>query len=102
FDVLCQILNGLRLSAVDQTEIDLLDASIEIINSTTDQFTTIANRRLGTTASKTDDGKKDENTQTSDTQTPDTSPTPAPDTSDQNPSDEPHHLDPGEHPAMGE
>ncbi|MDR2496806.1 MAG: DUF6261 family protein [Tannerellaceae bacterium] len=58
-----------------------------------------------------DDGKEDEGTQTPDT-TPPTPPTggtqtpntdrPAAPPTEQNPTDEPHHLDPNEHPAMGE
>ena len=105
YDVLCQILTGLRLSATDPAEIAALDESIDIINSTTEQYTAIVNRRLGINASK----KKDEGTETPAPGTPDnpqqqpdtTNPT-APDTPNQNPGTGPHPLDPNEHPSMGE
>jgi hypothetical protein len=46
--------------------------------------------------------KDDSNTTDDGTQTPNITPPNAPDISTQNPSDEPHHLDPNEHPAAGE
>jgi hypothetical protein len=91
--------DGLLLSASAPDEIAALTEIAANINAIMEQYTIIVHRRLGIKASKK---KTDEGSQTSGIQKPDTSPTPAPDTSDQNPSDEPHHLDPNEHPAMGE
>jgi hypothetical protein len=102
FDLLCTGLEGMFVTeTVPAAKADMQDV-LDAINAEIAQFVIILDRHLG--IKKTDDGKKDEETQAPDegTQKPDTSPTPAPNTPNQNPSDEPHHLDPGEHPAMGE
>ncbi|MDR2498942.1 MAG: DUF6261 family protein [Tannerellaceae bacterium] len=114
FDLLCKILLGLRLSAVDPDEVQSLDESINVVNSTTDQFTTIANRRLGVGSSKKEDEKKDEETQAPDAtnppapetppQAPDATNPPAPETPNQNPVAVPPAINPDDlnPPAAGE
>ncbi|MDR2496168.1 MAG: DUF6261 family protein [Tannerellaceae bacterium] len=94
--------DGLLLSASDANEIAALNGIIANINALMEQYTIIVHRRIGVKSKKKTDDKKDEETQAPDTptETPDT--TNPEDTGTQNPSDEPHHLDPGEHPPAGE
>jgi hypothetical protein len=110
-----QAINALHrsneLGAKDPALKATLEQSAEFINALIDQLQKVLAHR-GHHKPK-DDGKEDGGTQTP--ITPPTPPTPPeagtqnpntdrPDASQttQNPTDEPHHLDPNEHPAMGE
>ncbi|MDR2497345.1 MAG: DUF6261 family protein [Tannerellaceae bacterium] len=112
FVKLCRTIDGLMLSASDPAEITALKEIISMINALIEQYTIIVHRRLGVKSSKKkEDDKKDDATQTPDTTNPPPPPTDQqnPDTTNptvkpptQQPGDIPHHLDPNEHPSMGE
>ncbi|MDR2495589.1 MAG: DUF6261 family protein [Tannerellaceae bacterium] len=118
FDKVAKAVTGLILMTSTPDVKNKLAACIGIINSNIDQFNAIYHRHAGIVAKhKKKDGDKDKDKEDNGEETPDTNPpatpgdgTQKPDTglqqepgiSDQNPSGGPHHLDPNEHPAMGE
>lgn len=116
YGTLVQVINGLRISATAPAEIAALDEIIDYINATVEQYTVIVHRRLAIAKAhkkkEEDKDKEDEGSQTPatppspppppGTQQPDITPPKAPDIQDQTPTDEPHKLDPDEHPFAGE
>ncbi|MDR2495809.1 MAG: DUF6261 family protein [Tannerellaceae bacterium] len=117
FDVICTAIEGLLLVKVSPAVKAALEGMVSHINAQIHDYTIIYHRHAKIVAKhRKDKEKEDEGTQTPDNTTPNTpgttdpndqqkpenTPPVAPNFPDQNPSDGPHHLDPDEHPPMGE